>query len=76
MNTTTPSLWQDLNGRVVCPNHISEYHRLYLAARPDTLILFTPTTEWARLSAGEVTEWIATVGDASPCETCRWEATR
>lgn len=62
--TTNQNLWKDLDGRVCCTRHISEYHHLLLAARPDFRILFTPTTEWVRLT------------DAAVCSVCSEETAK
>lgn len=62
--------YQDMNGRVCCPDHVGSYAQARLEERRNVARIVTPITVWERLTAREVFE-IMTY-NPTVCESCTW----
>lgn len=62
--------YQDVNGRVCCPDHVGTYAQAHLAGDRFPARIATAITVWDRLTAREVFE-IMTY-NPTVCESCTW----
>ena len=68
--------WIDLNGRVVCKDHLGSYATAALARKPNVRSITTPLTVWERLEPQEVKELLSIFGieEGIVCEDCSYDA--
>lgn len=75
--TTTKTYWDDLNGRICCPDHLGYSASAALQANPTTRVIETDLTVWTRMTDDDIAEWsdyLATVHfETEVCESCRFE---
>ena len=68
--------WIDLNGRVVCNDHLGSYASGALARKPKSRSITTPLTVWERLEPHEVKQLLSIFGieEGIVCEDCSYDA--
>ena len=72
--TTNEAFYCDLNGRIVCTNHIGIEASAKLEKRPTAKSVTTSMTKWVKMTDQEASEFSELVGlDHSICESCRYE---
>ena len=73
MKTATETFYCDLNGRIVCTDHIGVEASAKLSGGKLPKVITTSLTRWEKMSKQEATEFSELVGlDHTICETCRY----
>ena len=73
METATEQFYCDLNGRIVCTDHIGVEASAKLSGGKLPKVITTSMTRWEKMSEEEATEFSELVGlDHTICESCRY----
>ena len=72
MQVAVETYWSDLNGRIVCEQHIGAEASSRLEKRKSAKTITTSMTKWFKMSEAEATEFADLVGaNHGICESCR-----
>ena len=72
MQVVTETFWENLNGRIVCQDHIGVEASAKLSNGKSPKTITTSMTKWFKMTEPEVTEFAERVGEnQSICESCR-----
>jgi hypothetical protein len=72
MQVVTETFWENLNGRIVCQDHIGVEASAKLANGKSPKTITTSMTKWFKMTDQEASEFSELVGlDHTICESCR-----
>jgi hypothetical protein len=73
METATEQFYCDLNGRIVCTDHIGAEASAKLTGGKLPKVITTSLTRWEKMTEQEATEFSELVGlNHTICESCRY----